>query len=137
MLELWTATADASQELRVVGRAEATSEQQQPQSRLIERVLELPGFVGRVDVDQDGPDAGRGMLHHDPLVAVGRPDADPIALGDPPRQQRLGQGRGVVPQLAIGRSISLRADHQRVAVAVLLDGAPQRGPDRLRGRAEA
>ena len=51
-----------------------------------------------------------------PLVAVGRPDADAVALAR--RRARAGRGRRVdlLPQLAVGRAIVLVADDERLAV---------------------
>ena len=63
---------------RVIGGLERLGGDQQPAARLAEHVLELAGPVGRVDVDQDDPELGRGVLDQDPLGAVRAPDPEPI-----------------------------------------------------------
>src|SRR5438093_112079 len=86
-----TMHAPVLQQGEVVGLAEALGHQEQFHARLIERVFEFRRLVGRVDVDEDRADAGRGVLHDDPLVAVRRPDADALALGDAEVEQRAGE----------------------------------------------
>ena len=112
-------------DLHVVALAEALREQQQAQPRLVQRVPQLARLVGGVDVDEDRADAGGGVLGDDPFEAVGGPDADPVAAFDPPPQEGLGEGRGGVPELPVGGPVVLRRHHQRLAVAVALDGAAQ------------
>ena len=123
--------ADPVQNLEVVGLPEAARHHQQREPRLVQRVSQLLRLVGRVEANQDRADPGGGVLDDDPLEPVGGPDADPVARLDTVRQQRLGQaGRGV-PELAVGGAIRLCRRHERLAVAVALDGASEIGADRL------
>jgi hypothetical protein len=100
------------------------------------------GPVGRVDVDQDGADLGGGVLHEHPLGDVGRPDADPVTLADPRREQPGGQGVHLLAQLRVGEApaggdlderLAVRAAG-RGAVEVVADGvAEQRDVGHARG----
>ena len=73
------AGADLGEHRDVVGVAEPARHRQHADARLVEHVLELGRLVGRVDVDEDRADPRRRVLQDDPLEAIGRPDADPIA----------------------------------------------------------
>ena len=84
MLQLW---AEAHHHLRVVGRAEAGGEDERRAARLIQRVLQLMQAVRGVDVDQNRANLGRGELGDRPFSAVGRPDADAVALLHAKRHQ--------------------------------------------------
>ena len=64
---------------------------------LTQGVLQLGGLVGGVDVDEDGADAGGGVLDDDPLMAVGRPDADAVAGRDAGGEEVAGGLRDRVP----------------------------------------
>ncbi len=102
--------------IRRLPKAAAVQEHATPD--LSQDVFQLVGLVGGVDVDEDGADAGGGVLKDDPLVAVGGPDADAVAGGDAESEQAASGIGGRVPQLPIGGAIILRADDQRFAVAV-------------------
>ena len=117
--------SDAFDGLHVVAFAEPLRQQQEPHTRLVQRVLQLPRLVGGVHVDENRADARGGVLDDDPLEAVGRPDADPVAALDPPPEERLGEGGGGVPELAVRGPEALRRDHQRLAAAATFDGAAQ------------
>ena len=91
--------ADFLEHRHVVGLAEAARQQQQADAGLLQGVLQLGGLVGGVDVDQDGANARSGVLEHDPLIAIGRPDADAVALLDAVREQPARAARGQLPQL--------------------------------------
>ena len=91
LLQCGTLGTHAVEDGGVVGGPEALRVQQETQPRLIDGVLELVRLVGRVDVDEDGADAGGRVLRDDPFVAVRRPDADPVALGDAACEQGRGQ----------------------------------------------
>ena len=131
VLERRAAAADAGQDGAVVGRAESPRVQQHTQPGLVDGVLELARLVGGVHVDEDGADAGGRILRDDPLVAVGGPDADAVALRHPAGQEGSRECGRQLPQLGVGGAEVLGADHQGVAIAVPLHGAAQIGPDRL------
>ena len=109
----------------VVGLAEAARQDEQAHPGRRQRVLQLARLVGRVDGHEDRADARGGVLDDEPLVAVGRPDADAIARAHPAGQQSAGGQRHLVPQLAIRGPVALLAHHQRLALAEALDGAAQ------------
>jgi hypothetical protein len=109
----------------VVGLAEASCQDEQAHAGPRQRVLQLGRLVGRVDGHEDRADARGGVLGDDPLVAVGRPDADAIARPHAAGEQAAGGERHLVPQLAIGRAVALLAYHQRLAVTEALHGAAQ------------
>ena len=83
----------------VGGLAEAAAQQQDAHAGLVQDVLQLAGLVGGVDVDEDRADAGGGVLDDDPLEAVGRPDADAVAVPDAEGEQAAGESRGRSPEL--------------------------------------
>ena len=78
-----------------------------------------------IDVHEDGADRGCGVLNENPFVAVGRPDADPVAPGDAAREQASGHGIGLVDEFAVGRPVSLVGNNQRLAFRHAIRGAPQ------------
>ena len=88
----------------VVGGLQPLGGDQQLATRLVEHELKLAGAVGGVDVDQDRADLGGGVLGDDPLGPVGRPDADPVALGDAQAEQGVGEGIDLVLQLRVGEA---------------------------------
>ncbi len=85
---------------------------------LVEHELQLVGAVRRVDVDQDDADLRRGVLDERPLGDVRRPDADPVALGQPRREQPERHRVDVVAQLAVGPPPAGRHLHQRLGVGL-------------------
>ena len=87
---------------RVVGGLEAGRRDQHRDAGLVEHELQLVRAVRRVDVDQDDADLGRGELHQRPLGHVRRPDADPVALAQPGREQAAGHRLDVLAQLGVG-----------------------------------
>ena len=93
LAQLGTALAHFGQHGDVVGLAEPFGQEQQADAGLAQGVLQLGGLVGRVDVDQDGADARGGELDDDPLVAVGGPDADAVAVVDALGEQAAGAAR--------------------------------------------
>ena len=76
----------------IVAGLEAGGGDQGAAADLVQRVFQLVGAVGRVDVDQDQAGLGGGELGHHPFGVVGRPDADPVAGLEAQRQQAGGEG---------------------------------------------
>ena len=98
------------------------------------------GAVGRVEVDEDGADAGGGVLDEHPLRAVGAPDADAVTLLDAGREEAAGQvvDRGV--ELRVRQAHVLEGDDERLVVGEAGDRRREVLADRLadeghRGRA--
>ena len=115
----------------VVAGLEALRGDQHPQPRVVDRVGELVGAVGRVDVDEDGADLRRGELGDRPLRTAGRPHADPVALREPPGDQAAGEQVDVVVELAIGPAPAAGELHQRLVVGVRRHGPVEVPADRL------
>ncbi len=115
----------------VVAGLERLGREQQPQAGLVQRVGELVRAVGRVDVDQDRADLGGGVLHQRPLGAVRRPDADPVALRDPGRDQPPGERVDVGVERRPGPAATGGHLDQRLAVPVRRDRALEVAADRL------
>ena len=111
------AVAHLGEHADVVGRAERPRQHQQARRPTAAARTQLGGLVGRIDVDQDRADPRGRVLDDHPLVAVGRPDADAVALADAVRQQPARGARGLRPTAA-GRS----------------RGSPGGGPPAPRGR---
>ena len=106
----------------VVAGLERLGQEDPGDAGLLEDELQLVGAVARVDVDQDRPDLRGRVLHHRPLGAVRRPDADPIALRDPRGQQRTRQPAHLGAELRIRPTDPLRDVDQRLAVTERGDG---------------
>ena len=105
----------------VVGGLEAGRGDEHRDPGLVEHELQLVGAVGRVDVDQDRADLGRGELHQRPLGHVRRPDARP---GRPcPARPRAGRAPRVVDVVA---QLARRSSGGR--------SAPRPGPRRRAAR---
>ncbi len=79
LLQCGTARPDGRQHGSVGVLAKAGAVQQHADTRLFQDILHLGRLVSRVDVDQDDPQARRGVLEHHPLEAVGGPDANALA----------------------------------------------------------
>src|SRR5438105_7416586 len=58
---------------------EAAAVEQDADARLLQGILQFGRLVSRVDVDEDDAGAGGGVLDDDPLITIGRPDADAVA----------------------------------------------------------
>ena len=91
---------------------------QQPAARLAQRVLQLAGAVGGVDVHQHHAGLGAGVLDQHPLDAVGRPDAHPVAGLQARGHERPRQPVDLGVQLAVGHPHVLVAHHERVRVGI-------------------
>ena len=79
---------EGPQHRQVVRALELRGRHQRLQAGLVDGVIEFRDAVGRVDVHQDHAQP-RGRQHRDePLGAVGRPDAEPVALHEPQPVQR-------------------------------------------------
>ncbi len=82
--------ADLLDHRGVVAGLERRRGHDHPDAGLAQHVPQLVRPVGGVDVDEDRADLRRGELDDDPLGAVRRPDADPVALLD--ARRRAGRG---------------------------------------------
>ena len=102
----------------VVAGLELGRGDEQPQAGLVQRVGELVGAVGGVDVDQDRPDL-RGGVRDRPLGAVRGPDAHPVALRDAGAEQAAGERVHVAVELGVGPAAAGGDLHQRLATGVL------------------
>ena len=100
----------------VVGLAEAAGEDEHAHAGLLQRVGELARLVGRVDRDEDRADARGRELRHDPLVAVGRPDADALTHADAVREQCARRDVDLIPELVVGRAVALVGDDECLAL---------------------
>ena len=130
-LECRAVGAHGRQQGHVVGGAEPAREDQQPHARLLERMAQLHGLVGGIDVHQDGADARGRVLRDDPLEPIRRPDADAIARLDADGQECPRDLGRLAPQLPIGGAVALRADHERVVIGHTLHRARQIRADGL------
>ena len=74
----------------VAGTAVVGDRDQHPAAGLAQRVLQFVSSVGRIEVDQDHPGPGGGVLQHHPFGPVRRPDPEAVADG----QAGTDQGHG-------------------------------------------
>src|SRR5215472_3577578 len=72
-------------------------------SDFIDRVFEFGRAIGRIDVDQNGADAGGAELGVKPFGAIGCPDTDPVATSDAERQQAGGDVVRAFAQIVPGQ----------------------------------
>ena len=125
------AVAQLGQHGQIVAGLEAGGGDQGAAADLVQRVFQLVGAVGRVDVDQDQAGLGGGELRHHPLRVVGRPDADPVAGLEAQRQQAGGEGIDLGLQLGPGPAQALLADDQGIALRPARGGAVEMDADGL------
>ena len=124
------AVAGAAQNLLVVGALVFVPEEERLHARAFCRVnCELVGAVGGIDVDQRGAGAGAAHVHHDPLDAVGGPEADAVAAADAERPEPAGHAVGLGAELGPGKALSLVAGGHGQAVGKAIGGAVEQVAD--------
>ena len=122
---------ELAQHGKIVAGLEAAGRHQRPAADLVQRVVQLVGAVGRVDVDQDQAGLGGGELGDHPLGIVGRPDADPVAGLEAQRQEPGGEGVDLGVQLGVGPADRLLAHDQGGPVGPAGGGTLEVGADGL------
>ena len=122
---------ELAQHGKIVAGLEAAGGHQRPAADLVQRVVQLVGAVGRVDVDQDQAGLGGGELGDHPLGIVGRPDADPVAGLEAQRQEPGGEGVDLGVQLGVGPADRLLAHDQGGPVGPAGGGTLEVGADGL------
>ena len=75
----------------IVRSLEFLGENQRLAADFVERIFELGGAIGRIDIDQDEAGLSRGELRQHPFAIVGRPDTDAIAGLEAERQKSGGK----------------------------------------------
>ena len=115
----------------VDGTARLAQMNQQRDARLVEHVLQLMSAVGRVDLDQDRADLGRGVLDERPLGDVRGPDPDAVAGPDPRPEQSERQRVDAGDELGVGEAAAGRDVDEGLAVGVPGGGAVEAVPDRV------
>src|SRR5438552_3544768 len=131
LAEARTSAFDLAEHRYVIGLPEASGQDQEADARLVQGVLELRGAVGGIDVDEDRAHRGGRVLDDDPLVSVGRPDANPIALLDAARDEPASDLLALGDQLAVRGAVRLMRDHQSLAITEAGRRAAQVLEDRL------
>src|ERR1700728_4211872 len=76
--------------LDIVAGSVAAGQHQRLAADFVECVFQFGGAVSRIDVDQNGADARGAELDVKPFGAIGRPDADTVALPNTEREQAGG-----------------------------------------------
>ena len=82
MFQVWAVWTDLLDHVLIGRRQVLAAGHQDLAAGLVHRIFEFARAIGRVDVDLDGPDLGRGELHVDPLGVVRAPHADTVALSN-------------------------------------------------------
>ena len=80
-----------AQYAHIVRGLEFLGENQRLAADLVERIFELGGAIGRIDIDQDETGLRRSKLRQHPFAVVGRPDTDAIAGLEAERQKSGGE----------------------------------------------
>ena len=104
-----------SHHAEIVRRLETLRRNQDLAGDLVERELEFGEPIGGIDVDEDGADTRRGELGQHPFEAVGRPDADAVALVDAEVQEARGKGIDFACQVGVAQDPVLLRQHDRIA----------------------
>src|SRR5260370_32705176 len=89
---------------------------QQRAAGLLQDVFQLVRAICRIDIDQDRADPGGGVLDQHPLVTIGCPNANSVALGNAAAQEGARYRVHLVPEFAIGRTVALVGDDQGLAI---------------------
>jgi len=87
------------------------------------------GAIGGIYVDQRRAGTGRPHVHHDPLVAVGGPDADTVAATNAQSPESAGDTVGLRAQLSPGKSLALMARSHRQTVGKAFGSARKQVAD--------
>ncbi|MDH6591491.1 hypothetical protein M2165_001380 [Variovorax sp. TBS-050B] len=129
--------AEFLQHAEVVAGLEARHRHQRLAADLVERVLELRGAVGGVDVDQDQARLRGRDLHQHPGDVVVRPDAHAVAGFEAELQQRAREAVRFGLQFAVAEAQALVAAHERLAVRLPLDHVVEEVADGLLDQRDA
>ncbi len=73
--------------------------------RLGQDVGQLVSAIGRVDIDQDRANRGRGKLSDDPLRPVGGPDANVLSARHAQGKQSAGQAANLRVEVAVTAAV--------------------------------
>ena len=123
------AVTGAAENFFVVGVLVLVPEEERLHARAGKRELQLVRAVGGVDVDQRGAGAGAAHVHHDPLDAVGGPEADAVAAADAQRPEAAGDTIGFRAEFGPGEALLLMATGDGETVRVAAGGAVQQVAD--------
>ena len=102
----------------VVGGQVLLRRHQYPAPGLRQCVADLVGPVGGIDVDQDHPHLGGGVLEPHPLRAVRTPDPQPVAHLQPKAEQSHCEQVDRLVELPVGLADPLVHRHKGVAVGI-------------------
>ena len=103
------AVAGAFENFCVVGALVLVPEEEGLHARAGERVLQFVRAISGVDVDERGAGASATHVQHDPLDAVGGPQADAISAADAERPQTTGNAIGGLAEFGPGHAARLVA----------------------------
>ena len=120
-----------SQNANVIGCFEPVRRDQCPALDLVQRVFQFPGAVARIDVHQDQPRLGGGVLRQHPLDPVGRPEPDPVARFQAQGDQAGGETIGLATESGEGQAGALIADHDGLLVRPTFGGLIQGAAKRV------
>ena len=94
-------------------------------------MLQLMLSVGRIDVDQNGPDPRRRQLQKDPLDIVGRPDADAVTGIETESEKTSCQPVDLMVQLLVGQPAALRRRDDGLPATMMCHHSLQIAIDRI------
>ena len=100
----------------------ALPEKQDLDARLTQDVAKLKGAIGRIDIDQHGPDAGGRQGEQDPFDAVGGPQTDAVTRFDTEPGQAAGGSFDRCLEFGVGQPGALMADDEGVFGGAAADG---------------
>ena len=117
--------ARAAENLFVVGALVLVPEEQRLHARAGERVLQFMRAIGGVHIDQRSAGPRAAHVQHDPLNAVGGPEADAVAAADAERPEAAGHAVGGIAEFGPGHARGLVARRDGEAVGKAACGAVQ------------
>ena len=123
------AVAGALENFVVVGVLVFVPEEESLHARAGERVLQFVRAVSGVDVDERRAGAGATHVHHDPLNAVGGPQADAIAAANAEGPEATGDAIGYLAEFGPGHAARLVARSYGKAVRKARRGAMEEVAD--------
>ena len=115
--------AGAVEDFGVVGALVLVPEEERFHARAREGVLQFVGAVGGVDVDESRTRSRAAHVQHDPLNAVGGPEADTVASADAKRPETAGYAIGSVAEFGPCHALRLMARCYGKTIRIAAGGA--------------
>ena len=121
--------ASAFQDLFIVGSLVSVPQEQRLHARTRQRVSQLVGAIGGIYIDQGRAGPCATHVHHDPLHAVGGPQAHAIAMSNAKRPQTARHAVGRRAQFGPRHSLRLVTRSHGKAIGIKTCGPIKEAAD--------